>query len=185
MAEYVLRDDEVQQDVARQLIDNAENPADVVWRPRSGVPHGGVYEVPDELAEKLLEHRKAVADADAQRIADAQAAADERDSSEGVASGLLTPAEAGFAANASGDPGGPTGKVEASGRDFDAHTLSDEEWEAKYPGEDRPDLDTGELPEDEESVGDAPADEPPAPKRTKRNRAAAAKAETPATEESK
>lgn len=180
MAEYVLRDDEVQQDVARELIDNAENPGDVVWQPRSGVPHGGVYQVPDELAGKLLEHRKAVADAEAKRIADALAAADERDASEAVASGLLTPAEAGFAANAAGDPGNPV--VEASGRDFDAHTLSDEEWAEKYPGEDRPDLGTDELPEGEEQAAEAPADETPAPKRTKRRTKAEA---APATEESK
>lgn len=105
MADYVMTEDEDQTTVVQELLANAESPEHVVWRPRSGVPHGGVYEVPDDLADKLLEHRRARAQAETDRIDAAQAAADERDSSEAVASGLVTPAEAGFAANATGDPG--------------------------------------------------------------------------------
>lgn len=174
MADYVMTEDEDQTAVVQELLANAEDPDHVQWRPRSGVPHGGVYEVPDDLAEKLLAHRRARADAQAQRIATAQAAADERDSSEAVASGLVTPAEAGFAANATGDPGAP---VEASGRDFDAHVLSDEEWAEKYPGEERPELGTGELPEESDEAGSddtADQDGTAKPARSKRSRRAAA-----------
>lgn len=184
MADYVMTEDEDQTTVVQELLANAESPEHVIWRPRSGVPHGGVYEVPDDLADKLLEHRRARAQAETDRIEAAQAAADERDSSEAVASGLVTPAEAGFAANATGDPGaavdadhGDDEAPEDAERNFDADTLDDEAWAAKYGDEPRPDRGGSELP-DPAADGEPAEDEAAKPTRSKRaRRNAAAKAD--------
>lgn len=99
MAEYVLAEDDNQEEVVRQLLKEADDPSAVAWSPRPDVPHGGVYVVPDPVAEKVLAARRAVRDTEAKRISDAQAAAEKRDSNEAVASGLATPAEAGFPAD--------------------------------------------------------------------------------------
>lgn len=159
MAEYVLGEDENQEKVVQELLANANHPDDVVWRPRSGVPHGGVYEIQDELMDRLVEHRRAQRAAETERTEARIAAADERDATPAVAEGLVTPAEAGFAANAQGDPGafraaddGAQGDADAQAdaRAFDADTLSDEEWAAKYPDQERPESDSADLPEAED-----------------------------------
>jgi hypothetical protein len=103
MAEYVLREDEDLTATVQELLANADHPDDVRWQPRSGVPHGGVYEISEALSDKVIAHRRAVRDAEAKRIEDAQAAADERDADPAVAEGLATPEEAGFAANTPAD----------------------------------------------------------------------------------
>lgn len=166
MAEYVLGQDEDQTKVAQELLANADHPDHVVWRPRSGVPHGGVYEVPDELADRLAEHRRALRDAEAARIEDAQAAADERDAHEDVADGVLTPAEAGFAANLAPDPG--------------AFPPDDEVKEDGEPPAEPPADETPADPADE-----TPADTATARKKARRNTAKEGAADTPAPEETK
>jgi hypothetical protein len=103
MAEYVLREDEDLTATVQELLANADHPDDVRWQPRSGVPHGGVYEISEALSDKVIAHRRAVRDAEAKRIEDAQEAADKRDADPAVAEGLATPAEAGFAANTPAD----------------------------------------------------------------------------------
>lgn len=61
MAEVVLGAEDSQQDVVRALLDLVDNPDDVVWHPRPDVPHGGVYAVPDEVADKYQAANKAPA----------------------------------------------------------------------------------------------------------------------------
>lgn len=181
MAEYVLREDEDQTTVAQELLANADHPDHVQWRPRSGVPHGGVYEIDDGLAERMIAHRRSVAEAESTRIADALAAAEERDSADGVAEGLVTPAEAGFAASTGTDPGAsPAAPVEGEDQDeflADARTLSDEAWVEKYGDEPRPAM--GELEHEDDPADETPADEPAKPNR----KASRRKATTPAVDE--
>lgn len=63
MAEVIIRDDETQQQVARELLDQAEHPDDVVWAPRSNTPHGGVFIVPDDKVDELVARRTAALEA--------------------------------------------------------------------------------------------------------------------------
>lgn len=189
MAEYVLGPDEDQTKVVQELLANAKHPDDVQWRPRSGVAHGGVYEIPDELSDRLIEHRRALADAETARIEEALTAADERDAAPGVAEGLVTPEEAGFHANTAGDPGAAVDPA----RDFDADTLSDEEWAAKYPGQERPAPGTdGQLEGDPDDADPAeppaeePAEQPAARKKARRTAKSTTEAAAdPAAEETK
>lgn len=99
MAEYVLAEDDNQEEAVKRLLAEADDPNAVTWSPRPNTPHGGVYIVPDPVAEKVLAARRAEREAEAKRISDAQAAADKRDGSEAVSSGLATPEEAGFPAD--------------------------------------------------------------------------------------
>jgi hypothetical protein len=104
--EYYLQEGDVQADVARDLLEQAEHPDQVHWSPRPDVYGGGVYVLGDEsIAQRTLAVRKARRQEEADRIAANLAAADERDSHEAVASGLATPGEAGFPANTGTDPG--------------------------------------------------------------------------------
>ena len=172
MAEYVLREDEDQEKVAQELLANADHPDHVVWRPRSGVAHGGVYEIEDGLAERLLEHRRAVAAAEQQRIEEAQELADERDSTDGVAEGLLTPAEAGFAANRVSDLGsGDTDEDDDQDElQDDARNLTDDEWREKYGDEPRPAMTERDATEDDDQAADDKAEEPAKPANRKSRR---------------
>jgi hypothetical protein len=53
MAEYVLGADENRGEVARRLLAQAGDRADqVTWIPRADVPGGGVYLIPDDMAEQ-------------------------------------------------------------------------------------------------------------------------------------
>jgi hypothetical protein len=99
MAEYVLAEDDDQEQVVQGLLKDADDPASVSWSPRPNTPHGGVYIVPDALAEKAIKARQDRRDAEAKRITDAQAAADKRDTDPAVQAGLATPSEAGFPAD--------------------------------------------------------------------------------------
>jgi hypothetical protein len=53
MAEYVMGPDDNQADVARDLMRHAgdERAHEIQWSPRPNVPGGGVFSMPDDLAE--------------------------------------------------------------------------------------------------------------------------------------
>jgi hypothetical protein len=53
MAEYVMGPDENQEEVSRALLEHAgpDRASEVAWYPRPGVPGGGVFSMPDDLAE--------------------------------------------------------------------------------------------------------------------------------------
>lgn len=54
MAEYVMRHDDNQEEIIKSLLEHAGDRArEIEWRPRPDRPHGGVYYVPDDLAEGL------------------------------------------------------------------------------------------------------------------------------------
>lgn len=54
MAEYVMGEDENQQDVARRLLDAAGDRAgDIQFTPRANVHGGGVFQMPDDLADEI------------------------------------------------------------------------------------------------------------------------------------
>lgn len=98
--EYVLTEGDVLQEVARDLMDQAESPDQVHWSPRPDVYGGGVFVLADEgIAQRTVAARRARRAEQAAQIEAAQKAADERDSDPAVAEGLATPAEAGFAAD--------------------------------------------------------------------------------------
>jgi hypothetical protein len=112
--EYMLEPGQSHEELARDLLEQAESPDQVHWSPRPDVYGGGVYVLADHaIAERVRAVRAARREEQAKQIEEAQAAADERDSHEDVASGLLTPSEAGFAANAGTDPGS-AGAAEAN-----------------------------------------------------------------------
>lgn len=99
--EYILQEGDTHESLARDLLEQAAHPDQVVWRPRPDVYGGGVYELADSsIAERVREARAARRTEEAAAIEASLKAADERDASEDVASGLFTPAEAGFPANA-------------------------------------------------------------------------------------
>lgn len=104
--EYVLVEGDNVQEVARDLLDQAESPDQVHWSPRPDVYGGGVYVLADEgIAQRTIAARRARRGEQAAQIEASQQAAEKRDSDPAVAEGLATPAEAGFAANAGTDPG--------------------------------------------------------------------------------
>jgi hypothetical protein len=106
MAEYVLSEGDTHVEVARRLLAEVDDPQAVVWAPRPDVPFGGVYVVNDEAAvAKVAAEMKTRRDAEATRIADAKAAADERDARASETG--LTPAQLGIPANTGTDPGAP------------------------------------------------------------------------------
>lgn len=106
MAEYVLHPDDNPADVARALLDKASDPSSVMWSPRPDVPGGGVYVVNnEETVAEVSRQFQQQRDAEAKRIADAQAAAEERDAKADETG--LTPAQLGFPANMGTDPGAP------------------------------------------------------------------------------
>lgn len=84
MAEYVLKQDDDQGEVARMLLEHAGDRAgEVEWRPRPNRAHGGVFYVPDDLAEGLESDRLNRADegeADQQKQADQEAGQQPRQS---------------------------------------------------------------------------------------------------------
>lgn len=123
--EYMLEPGQSHEELAQDLLSQAGDPSQVTWSPRPDVFGGGVYVLADEgIAQRTRELRKARFDAEAKRIEEAQAAADRRDSNEAVASGLLTPAEAGFAANGGTDPGS-AGAAERNAADVKAGQTPD------------------------------------------------------------
>lgn len=65
MAEYVMGEDENQQDVARELLAKAGPRAgDVQFTPRANVYGGGVFQMPDDLAEEIGSDRITRVDTD-------------------------------------------------------------------------------------------------------------------------
>lgn len=98
--EYYLEEGDTHESLAQELLAQAENPDQVHWAPRPDVHGGGVYLLADAgIAERTRAARQAQRDEDARLIADALAAAKARDEDPDVASGLATPAEAGFPAS--------------------------------------------------------------------------------------
>jgi hypothetical protein len=67
MAEYVMGPDDKQDEVARDLMDHVgpERAHEVVWYPRPGVPGGGVFSMPDDLADGYTSQRVSRLDDDA------------------------------------------------------------------------------------------------------------------------
>lgn len=61
MAEYVLSKDDSQEEIAQMLLEHAgeERAGEIEWRPRPDRPQGGVFYVPDDLAEGLTSDRLA------------------------------------------------------------------------------------------------------------------------------
>jgi hypothetical protein len=106
MAEYVLKEGEEHADVARRLLAESDDPNGVLWAPRPDTYGGGVYVVNnEETVAKVARDLQQVRDDQAKRIADAQAAADERDAKADETG--LTPSQLGFPANSGSDPGAP------------------------------------------------------------------------------
>lgn len=131
--EYYLQEGDTHESLARDLLEQAAVPDQVVWRPRPDVYGGGVYELADSsIAERVREARAARRAEEAQRIEDSLRAADERDSDEAVAAGLLTPAEAGFPASTGTDPG-----AAPADEDGDADDEDGEPEEADEDGAER------------------------------------------------
>jgi hypothetical protein len=106
MAEYVMKEGDTHQDVARRLLAEVDDPQAVAWSPRPDVYMGGVYVVNDDAAvAKVASDLKQARDAEAKRIADAQAFAEERDKQADETG--MTPRELGFPAAVQSDPGAP------------------------------------------------------------------------------
>lgn len=119
MAEIYVGQDETKEEVARRLLDQADHPDHVVWQPRSGQEAGGVFYVPDDEVDALVARVKAKRDAEAKLTEERIAAADRRD--ELASETGLTPAQLGFPANATGDPGSfPVEDVEDEDEDDEA-----------------------------------------------------------------
>jgi hypothetical protein len=138
--EYYLQEGDTHESLARDLLEQAANPEQVVWRPRPDVFGGGVYELADEaIAQRVREVRAARRRDEAAQIEASQKAAEDRDSHEDVASGLLTPAEAGFPANAGTDPGSAREAEEAEEAD-DEEVVEDEADDEPSEGDDEPRL---------------------------------------------
>lgn len=58
MAEYVLNENDTQEEVAQMLLEHAGDRAgEIEWRPRPDRPQGGVFYVPDDLADGLTSDR--------------------------------------------------------------------------------------------------------------------------------
>jgi hypothetical protein len=139
--EYMLEPGQSHDELARDLLEQAASPDQVHWSPRPDVYGGGVYVLADEgIAQRTREVRAARRAEQARQIEQAQAAAEERDSHPDVAEGLLTPAEAGFAANAGTDPGS-AGAAEANAEATadtakDAEDAADEAETAEDDGAD-------------------------------------------------
>jgi hypothetical protein len=175
--EYVLGPDDTHKSLAQDLLSQAAHPDQVHWSPRPDVPGGGVYVLADEgIAQRVREMRAARRAEEEQRIQVAQAAAEERDSHEDVASGLLTPAEAGFPANAGTDPGS-AGEAEANAQavaDGNTATAPDDAAVADDETADEPVADDPSTPEDESKM--TPAQRRAA--KRKANQEAAAQAAT-------
>jgi hypothetical protein len=187
MAEYVLHEDDDQQEVVRELLAKTDHPGQVTWSPRPDVPHGGVYVVPEDLATEVLASRKAAREAQVQRIADAQAAADERDSHEAVAQGLATPAEAGFPASVGGDPGAP-GTEDGTVKGGTFHPAVDETETEGELAEDAADdavVDDPSTPEDEAATAQKRREARAAARKSRTTKTDAADTSDATTEEGK
>lgn len=125
MAEYILKDGENHAEVAQRLLAEVDDPQGVVWSPRPDVYGGGVYVVNDEAAvAKVSADMARARDEEAQRIAEAQRLADERDAKADETG--LTPTELGFPANVGTDPGAPGTEGTASVPDEDDSDEGDE-----------------------------------------------------------
>lgn len=58
MAEYVLSDDDSKEEIAKMLLEHAgDRSGEIEWRPRPDRPQGGVFHVPDDLADGLTSDR--------------------------------------------------------------------------------------------------------------------------------
>lgn len=133
--EYYLQEGDTHESLARDLLEQAANPDQVHWSPRPDVYGGGVYLLSDgSIAERVREARAARRAEEGKRIEASLKAAAERDSHEDVASGLLTPAEAGFAASIS--PAETAGEDDAADEDEEPEG-ADEEPERLTPAQKR------------------------------------------------
>ena len=65
MAEYVLNDTDTQEEIAKMLLEHAgeDRAREIEWRPRPDRPQGGVFYVPDDLADGLTSDRLSRLDA--------------------------------------------------------------------------------------------------------------------------
>lgn len=167
MAEYVLQPDDDPAEVARALLDKAASPDGVHWSPRPDVPRGGVFVVNDEeTVAAVTRERGEARRIEAERIAEAQQAADQRD--ELADETGLTPLELGIPANQGTDPGSA------------AEAERNAELTAEDADEDEPVVeDDPATPEDESKLT------PAAARRARREAKAKADADAPAEEEGK
>jgi hypothetical protein len=168
MAEYQMAEGDVAADVARDLIAQAGDPDRVHFYPRPNVPGGGVFEVDDDVAEKVVQQRAKVRDEERQRIENAQAAAEERDARADETG--MTPAELGFRANAGTDPGSKAQAEQA------AETTGDKP--AEDAEEDDATDDEAKTTEETDEVTEDDKPKTPAQRRAAR-RASATKSDAP------
>jgi hypothetical protein len=132
MAEYILKDGESHEEVAQRLLAEVEDPQGVTWSPRPDVYGGGVYVVNDEAAvAKVATDMARVRDEEAQRIAEAQRLADERDAKASETG--MTPTELGIPANRGTDPGAPGTEGTASNPDEDDSDKGDDSDDPSTP----------------------------------------------------
>jgi hypothetical protein len=144
MAEYQMAEDDVPAEVSRALIDKA-GPENVHWSPRPDVPGGGVFVVSDDAAVAHVAQVRAEARrAEAERIAAAQAAAEERDAKADETG--MTPNELGFSANAGTDPGS-RGEAERN-----AEVTGDAEPTEPAEGDEEPAVDDPATADDEAAM---------------------------------
>lgn len=168
MTEYVLGPNEDQTVVAQRLLAAAKDPGAIQWSPRPNThPHGGVYVLPDDDAESIIAAVAAQREAEAKRIEDALAAAEERDAKADETG--LTPEQLGFPASIGGDPGAPGTEVgEAQVTDTPAESDAEKAEDAA----DEATVDDPGTPQDEHAE---------AQDRVSRRKAARAKATADAT----
>lgn len=134
MAEVYIGEDESKEQVARELLDQAEHPDHVVWTPRSNTAHGGVFTVPDDKAEELIARRVRAREADDQALQERLGRAAERD--ELASRTGLTPAELGFSASvpeSRDDSAGPvfSDEDDEDGAKVDAEIAAEDEAAAE------------------------------------------------------
>lgn len=130
MAEYVLKAGENHAEVAGRLLAEVDDPQAVVWSPRPDVFGGGVYVVNDDAAvAKVARDLQQARDDEARRIAEAQAAADERDARADETG--LTPAELGFPASL------PPSDAEEDGEPVEDDPSTPEDESAQTPAQRR------------------------------------------------
>ena len=180
--EYPLGPDDTHESLAQDLLEQAASPDQVHWSPRPDVFGGGVYVLDDEgIAQRVREVRTARRQEEAERIAAAQQAADQRDSHEDVASGLLTPAGAGFPANVGTDPGS-AGAAEANAAAVEAGARPDAPENAMQTTDGADETPNEEAAADE---GDETSDKPltAAQKRAAKKAATKAQADEASDEE--
>lgn len=196
MAEYVMHPEDDSVEVARGLLDRVEDPQAVMWSPRPDVPGGGVFVVRDEeTVAEVARVQQQKRDTQAQQIADAQAAAEQRDAKADETG--LTPTELGFPASTGADPGAPgtegvraSDEAAARGDGLLAPEVTENPDGTVSSEEDDPD--TGESATDDPSTPEDESKMTPAQRRAAKRKAAAeaaaaeqAQADSAAQEETK